>query len=338
MSRKAARSINAGFILYQSAFEDIYGSELFETVAAEGCVLGTPITVEQLNSDPPEWIQDMEVLFTGWGGPRLDEKMLARMPRLRAVFYGAGSLRSTVTDACWARRIVFCNAAAMNAIPTSEFAFGMILISLKRVMHHAAAARAARKFPRHLPLPGGFGSTIGIMSLGQIGRRVAERALTLDVQVVAYDPFLPQEVFENLGVNSCELDELFACSDVISIHTPLLPSTTGLVNGALLARLKTNATLINTARGGIINQPELIEFLRTRTDVQAILDVTEPEPPSTDSPLWDLPNVFLTPHIAGSLGPECRRMGRAMVEEFRRFIRDEPLLHSVTREGLGFTA
>lgn len=331
--------INAGFILGASAFDDIYGVEAIEAIAPQGRVLGPPLTVEQLESAPPDWLDEMEALFTGWGGPLLDEKMLARMPRLRAVFYGAGTLRFTVTDACWPRGIVFSSAAALNAIPTSEFAFGMILLSLKRVWHHATLAREMRVFPQHLPLPGGLGSTIGIASLGQIGRRVAERVRTLEVNVIAHDPFAPPELFLKLGITSCTLKELFSRADIISLHTPLLAETTGMVNAALLARIKPNATLINTARGGLINEPQLIECLRARPDVQAILDVTEPEPPASNSPLWDLPNVFLTPHIAGSLGPECRRMGRAMVEEFHRYSRGEPLRYGITtREQLARTA
>jgi phosphoglycerate dehydrogenase-like enzyme len=322
--------INAGFILGTLAFDDIYGAEAIEAISPQGRVLAPPITVEQMEAAPPDWLGEMEALFTGWGGPRLDEKMLGRMPRLRAVFYGAGTLRFTVTDACWPRGIVFSSAAALNAIPTSEFAFGLILLSLKRVWHHAALAREMRAFPQHLPLPGGLGSTIGITSLGQIGRRVAERVRTLDVNVIAHDPFAPPELFAKLGITSCTLEELFSRADIISLHTPLLPETVGMVDGALLARLKPDATLINTARGGLVKESALIECLRTRPDVQALLDVTEPEPPATDSPLWDLPNVFLTPHIAGSLGPECRRMGRAMIEEFHRYASGAPLRYAIT--------
>lgn len=326
--------LNVGFVLGAEAFEDIYGEELMNAVAPAGRIVSPPITVEQMESPAHDWLSEVEVLFTGWGGPRLDEKALARMPRLRAVFYGAGTLRFTVTDACWPRGIVFSSAAAMNAIPTSEFAFAMILLSLKRVWHHAALTRAKRTFPPHLPLAGGFGSTIGLTSLGQIGRLVAERLHTLDVNVIAYDPFSSPETFRKLDITSCSLDELFARADVVSLHTPLLAETRGMITGELLKLLKPNATFINTARGGLVNEPELITFLRARPDVQAILDVTEPEPPVADSPLWELPNVLLTPHIAGSLGAECRRMGRAMIEEFHRYAQGEPLHYSVTREQL----
>ena len=114
----------------------------------------------------------------------------------------------------------------------------------------------------------------------------------------------------------------------------LLAETTGFVDRRLLDRMKPNATFINTARGGLVREGDLVEFLATRPDVQAILDVTDPEPPATDSPLYDLPNVVLTPHIAGSIGPECRRMGRAMVEEFQRYARGETLRYGVDREQL----
>lgn len=329
--------INVGFILGTSAFQDIYGDEALDAVAPLGRVLSPSITTEQLDAAPPAWIEEMEVLFTGWGGPRVDAETMQRFPRLRAVFYGAGTLRFTVTAESWPDGVVFASAAALNAVPTSEFAFATILLSLKRAWLHAADARERRAF-RHLPLPGALGSTVGLASLGQIGRRVAERLRTLEVKVIAHDPFAPASLFAELGITACSLDELFARADVVSLHTPLLPATTGMVNAQLLALLKPNATLVNTARGGLINEPELIEFLRARPDVQAVLDVTEPEPPAPDSLLWELPNVFLTPHIAGSLGPECRRMGAAMIEEFGRFARGEPLRYAVTREQLATMA
>jgi len=325
--------INASFILGDSAFRDIYGDGALTAIQPAAQLLGAPINAKTLSANPPPWIHDTEVLFTGWGGPRLDPHTLSLLPRLRVVFHGAGTLRSLIDDGSWPQGIEFTAAAAMNAIPTSEFAFGAILLSLKRAWQNAAFARARRTFPfPHLSVPGGVGSAVGIVSLGQIGRRVAERLRTLEVDILAHDPFAPPQLFAQLGAHSCSLEELFTRSDVVSLHAPLLPSTRGIIDARLLDFLKPNATLINTARGGLINEPDLIDFLLARHDVQAVLDVTEPEPPPPDSPFWDLPNVFLTPHVAGSLGPECRRMGRAMIEEFHRYARGEPLRYTVTRE------
>jgi phosphoglycerate dehydrogenase-like enzyme len=194
---------------------------------------------------------------------------------------------------------------------------------------------AQRRHPSPpLSVPSGYGSVVGLVSLGQVGRRVAERLGDLEITVLAHDPFAPESLFSELDLEPVSLEDLFARSDIVSLHTPLLPTTTGMVNTRLLSRLKPGATLINTARGGLIHEPDLITFLRARPDVQAVIDVTDPEPPVPDSPLYELPNLFLTPHIAGSIGPECRRMGRAMVEEFQRYVRGEPLCYMVNREQL----
>ena len=183
-------------------------------------------------------------------------------------------------------------------------------------------------------MPTGWGATVGLVSLGLIGRRVAEQLRAYDVRVLAYDPLLTAAQCAEIGVAPASLAEIFDGADIISLHTPLLPETMGFIDAALLARLRPGATLINTARGGLMREADLVTTLRARPDVQAILDVTDPEPPARDSPLYDLPNVFLTPHIAGSIGAECRRMGRAMVDEFHRYARGEPLRHTVTREQL----
>jgi phosphoglycerate dehydrogenase-like enzyme len=331
--------MNAAFILDADTFRDAYGDECVKTVATLGRVLGPPMTAEQLAASPPPWLEDVEALFTSWGGPRLDAVLLARLPKLRAVFHAAGSLRAIATEACWQRGIVFSTAAALNAIPTAEYAFGAILLSLKRAWQQASAANARRSYPivPQTPLmhfPGGYGSTVGLVSLGQVGRRVAEWLRGTDVNAIACDPFAAPEVFGRHRLKRASLEEIFSEADVVSLHTPLLPETVGMIDLRLLNRLKPGATLINTSRGAIVREMDLVAVLRARPDVQAIVDVTDPEPPDANSPLYDLPNLFLTPHIAGSLGPECRRMGLAMVDEFARLVRGEPLRHAVTRADL----
>ena len=328
--------INTAFILGASAFADIYGEDSLQTITPPARLLGAPCTAAQLQSAPPSWLGEIEVLFTGWDAPRLDAELLARLPRLRAVFYGAGSIRPIASDALWERGIVVASAAALNAQPVVEFTLGAILLSFKRAWHHARLVRAERSYDplRALPVPTGWGATIGLVSLGLIGRRVAEQLRAYDVRVLAHDPLLTAAQCTELGVTSASLAEIFERADIISLHTPLLPETTGMIDAGLLARLRPGATLINTARGGLIRETDLVSTLGARPDVQAILDVTDAEPPSRESPLYDLPNVFLTPHIAGSIGVECRRMGRAMIEEFHRYARGEPLRHTVTREQL----
>ena len=159
-----------------------------------------------------------------------------------------------------------------------------------------------------------------------------ERLRLSAVKVVTYDPFLSPTRAAELGVTLLSLDEVFAQSDVITCHTPWLPETVGMITGAHFRQMKSGAAFINTARGAVINEPEMIEVLQARPDLFAVLDVTWPEPPPPESPLYDLPNVFLTPHIAGSMDTECRRMGRLVVEELDRWLAGQPLKHRVTPE------
>ena len=325
---------NVCFILDKVAFDDVYGAECLAAISGNARVLGpAPLTAAELTDDPPAWLSEVDVLFTGWGSPVLEAALLSRMPRLRAVFYGAGSLRSIVTDACWERRLVFASAAAANAVPVVEYTLGAILLSFKRVWHHARLVRERHAYEplRALPIPTGWNAVVGLYSLGLIGRGVAQRLRGFNVRVLAHDPLLTPAQFAELGAESVTLEALFSRSDIVSLHAPLLPETMGVIDRGLLDLLKPEATFINTARGGLVREADLTAFLRDRPDVQAVLDVTESEPPAPESPLYDLPNVFLTPHIAGSIGPECRRMGRAMVTEFQHYLRGEPLRHEVTR-------
>jgi len=134
-----------------------------------------------------------------------------------------------------------------------------------------------------------------------------------------------------LGVELVTLDAIFRRSDVVSLHSPWLPETEGMLTGAHFASMKERATFINTARGAIVREEEMIAVLQARPDLWAILDVTYPEPPAPDSPLYTLPNVVLTPHIAGVLDDECQRMGQTMVEELRRFLAGEPMEYEITQ-------
>lgn len=289
--------------------------------------------------DPANWKADLdrlrtvEVIIGTWGLPRMDDEFLAATPCLRSVLYAAGTVKGFVTDALWSRGISVSSAAEANGIPVAEFTVAAIVLSLKRFWHFARGMRLPGGISSDsLGVPGGYGSKVGIVSMGVIGRAVAERLSSLDVELFAYDPFVASEQTADAKVRMIGLAELFAECDVISVHAPLIPETEGLIGRKLISSMKPGATLINTARGAIINEQDLCEVLSERPDLSAILDVTHPEPAAPDSPLRSLPNVMLTPHIAGSLQAECARMGMWMAEELARLSTGEPLRHQVTRE------
>ncbi|MFO7631166.1 MAG: hydroxyacid dehydrogenase, partial [Caldilinea sp.] len=223
------------------------------------------------------------------------------------------------------------SAATANAMPVAEFTVAGGVMSLKRVWYFSHAVREHRGFVQRTSVPGMYGSTVGLIGLGMIGRLVAERLRTYDVRVIAHDPHFAASDAEAVGVELCTLDELFSRADVVSLHAPWLPQTEGMITGAHLASMPANATFINTARGALVREAEMIQVLQQRPDLDAVLDVTYPEPPAPDSLLYSLPNVVLTPHIAGSVGAECRRMGRAMVDELARFLRGEPLCWAISQ-------
>jgi phosphoglycerate dehydrogenase-like enzyme len=209
-----------------------------------------------------------------------------------------------------------------NSIPVAEYTLATILLSLKHAWSLARQTRERRTFVPRNGAPSAFGSTVGLISLGNLGRTLVDLLRTFHLRILAYDPHLPAAAAKRMGVELVSLAEVFRRSDVVSLRAPHTAETEGMVTGAHLASM---ATFINTARGAVVRERELVEVLGRRPDLQAVLDVTDPEPPVRDSPLYTLPNVVLTPHIAGSAGGECRRMGRYMVEELERYVAGEPL-------------
>lgn len=285
-----------------------------------------------------EILGESEVLFSGWSAPVMNREFLDAAPKLRAIFYAAGSIRYFVTPAMWERGIRVTSAYAMNGIPVSEYTVGAILLALKRFWHFSRETRRLRSFPIHRPVTGAYGAKVGLVSYGTIARLVRERLRPFDLEVLVYDPLLTREEADAEKVTRLSLKALFAESDVVSVHAPVLEETVRSIGKEHFEVLRPSATLINTARGALLKEEELVAFLRDRPDVQAILDVSDPEPPVKESPLYDLPNVALTPHIAGSLGPECHRMGAAMADEYERYLAGLPLKWELTEERVAVMA
>ena len=144
------------------------------------------------------------------------------------------------------------------------------------------------------------GMTLGLVGMGRIGRAVALRAPAFQVRVVAFDTFVDADFDQRHGIKRVSLEELLACSDVVSLHVPLTDATRGMVNRDFLAKMKPGSYLINTARGGLVVEVDLRDALRTGHLAGAGLDVMSKEPPDADNPLLGLPNVILCPHIAGT--------------------------------------
>ncbi|WP_030343014.1 hydroxyacid dehydrogenase [Streptomyces sp. NRRL S-1022] len=314
------------YVMDPALFDDVYGPGERADIERHLTIERPRLSATDLSADV---LADVDVLVTGWGAPRLTAELLDSAPRLALVLYAAGSVRPLVTEESWARGVRVTSGGAVIADKVADFTLAQILYALKHGWRYVLTARrTAVAVPRRSEL-GTAGATVGLVSLGATGRATARLLARHGVRVVAHDPYVSDADARVLGVEPTTLEGVFTQSDVVSLHAPLLDETRGMVDAELLRSMRPDATLVNTARGGLVDEPALVTVLGERPDLFAVLDVTDPEPPHPGSPLFTLDNVVVTPHLAGSLGPERRLLGAAMAEELARYVAKRPLRHEV---------
>jgi phosphoglycerate dehydrogenase-like enzyme len=316
------------FVQKADFFDRLYGTETFAEVAQRVQVLGERIDPAELGSHA-ESLRAADFIFTGWGAPKIRE-LLPYCDNLKAIFFAGGTASDLLNPEIWARGITISSSYAANAVPVAEYTLAAILLGLKGAWRTMAAIKNDHHYLRETNVPGAYGSTVGLISCGAIARELLRLLHSFDLRTLVYDPYISAEEIRSLGAEAAGLEEIFASADVVSLHAPELEETRGLISGEHLRSMKPRATFINTARGSIVRERELYNVARLRPDLQFVLDVIHPEPPEADSPIFHLPNVFVTPHIAGAMGRECRRMGRYMLEELDRYLAGEPLRWAIT--------
>ncbi|MBQ8389157.1 MAG: hydroxyacid dehydrogenase [Clostridia bacterium] len=293
-------------------------------------------TKAEVLSEPPLF-SEVEFIFSTWGMPSFtEEEIKACFPSLKCVFYGAGTVQK------FARPFLNCgvrvfSAWAANAVPVAEMTVAQIILANKgyfltsRLFSKGEYTAARDKFGE---IRGNYGETVGIIGAGMIGKLVIQMLKQYNLKVIVFDPFLPDDVAAELGVEKCELDELFERAFAVSNHLANNAQTQGMLNYGHFSRMRENAVFINTGRGAQVVEDDLVRVLRERPDLTALLDVTYPEPPEEDHPFYTLPNCLLTPHIAGSAGDEVARMGEYMLDECRAYLSGEPCHYEVTEKML----
>ncbi len=321
------------FLLDPTAFGIIYNEQARRSIDELTLNDGVAYLAEDILGQPGAF-EDVEIIFSGWDCPTMNEELLQALPNLKAFFYGAGSVRKLVTDAFWRRGILLTSSYRANATPVAEFTVAAIVFALKQVWTLNRQLISREPGMDRFQIAGAYhGSSVGIISLGAIGQLVCEKLYRMELDVMAYDPYAPAQLFEEYGVVRVDnLHELFSRCNVVSLHTPLLAETENMITGEHLRALPPGSTFINTSRGKIVTEREMVEVLGERNDIFAVLDVLADESDMSASPLARMPNVFLTPHISGSMGVECSRMGSFAVEECRRYLNGEPPLTPVTKQ------
>lgn len=297
---------------------------------------------QAIESLPPERagevLAEADVLLGHWGCALVDEAFLARAPRLRMLAYAAGTLRDVATPAAFARLERVTSGAAANAVPVAEYTVGAILWSNKAAFTERERLRGAEPpaVARRHPV-GNWAKRIGLVGASHVGRAVIALLAPYRCEVVVADPYLSEEEAARLGVARADLDTLLATCDVVSLHAPALPETERMVGAPELAAMMDGATLVNTARGVLVDHDALLAELRTGR-LSAVLDVTDPEPLPPGHPLLALPNCVVTPHLAGAQGTELSRLAELVIEEVRRFGAGEPPLYPVVAADQGRVA
>jgi phosphoglycerate dehydrogenase-like enzyme len=280
-------------------------------------------------SPADEQIREVEAIFSTWGMPLLTESQLDRMPKLRAVFYAAGAV-SDFAKPLVQRGIHVCSAWQANAIPVAEFTVSQILLSCKgyftNVSEYSAHPERGHGCSRGA---GVYGESVALLGAGAIGTKVIELLRPFRLDVMAFDPFLTQERAEGLGVRKVTLETAFDQAYVVSNHLLDVDETAGLIDLKLLGSMRPGAVFLNTGRGRTVVTDDLVQILSDRPDITAMLDVTDPEPLPPHHPLWSLKNVFISSHIAGSIGDEVLRLADFAIEEFDRFSHGKSLRYQV---------
>lgn len=295
----------------------------------------TIICKKNIRSNPAA-AKAAEVLFSTWGMEHFEKSEIEEyFPNLKYIFYAAGTVQDFAKEFLEKGIKVFSSSAA-NAVPVAEYTFAQIILSNKGMFGAIEKNKLNYWAANHFCNQniGNYHPKIGIAGVGKIGSMVIELLKNIDCEIYYYDPFLPKEKADELGIKSMTLQEMFKNCDCISNHLANKDELVGIFNYKLFSLMKPYSTFINTGRGRQVDEKGLIKAFsecKTRT---ALLDVTMPEPPHLFSKLRRMKNIVLTPHIAGSSGGEVARMGDYMLREAEKVAGGQNTEYEVTLEML----
>ncbi|MGG1551304.1 hydroxyacid dehydrogenase [Paenibacillus ferrarius] len=314
----------------------IFGSEHLAQLRELG-----EVTLNEETGNPSEeqmraLIAGADVAITSWGCGALTERVLEAAPNLQIVLHAAGTVKPIVTEALWQRGVRVANATEALGQGVAETALGFTIVSLKD-MWRLSRETAAGGWGDGSRVREVYGLTVGVVGAGRAGSHYIKLLQQFDVRIVLYDPFVSEEQARKMGAQKLELEELLRESDVVSIHLPSLPETYHMFNAERLAMMKDDAVLINTARGSVIDEEALAAELR-KGRLFACLDVTDPEPPQANHPFRTLPNVILTPHLAGAVNNGLHRIAKAVVNDLQAYLDGRPLRGEVLAEQMHLLA
>jgi len=264
---------------------------------------------------------------------RITDAVMGAAPRLRVVGRAGAGVDNIDVEAATRRGIVVMNAPGENTISAAEHTLSMILTLARRIPMADRSLRSGRWERSRFVGVELFGKTLGVLGLGKVGREVAARARAFGMEVVAYDPVISEELALRIGVTLLPFDAVLEHADVLTLHMPLTPATRHMIGREQLERCRHGVRIVNVARGGIIDETALHDALKSGRVAGAALDVFEKEPPE-GSPLLELDNVVLTPHLGASTQEAQEKVASRIAEQIAAYLKDGVVMNAVNMEGI----
>ncbi|MEX0491876.1 phosphoglycerate dehydrogenase-like enzyme [Raoultella ornithinolytica] len=303
-------------------FSQVYSSSILKKIS-DSCNLCPQLITSDNFGQHREELQHIEVIFSTWGMFPLTEEQLDALPALKVVFYAAGATEYFAPPLLL-RGIKIVSAWRANAVPVAEFCLAQILLGCKGYFRNQREYSGPEQFENlalNNPAPGVYQEKVALIGAGAISQLLQQLLIPFSLEIIV----VPSREEKRL----ISLEQAFSSAFVISNHLPNRSDNIGVLDGNLFHLMRPGAVFINTGRGMQVNEEDLIAVLQQRPDLTALLDVTKPEPPSSGSLLYTLPNVQLTSHIAGALNNETQRLADCVFEEFQRWLNGDELLYEV---------
>lgn len=311
--------------------ESVYSGEQRERLRKAFDVVPDFVGTDNFKSLLPD-MKDVRAIFSTWGMPKLGKEQISGMPELEILFYGAGTVKGFAVP-FFEKGIRISGGWKANGQVVAEFALGQILLACKGYFKNTRDYRSGKETVNG---PGVYTDTVvALLGCGAVAKHLI-RLLTnnFNLKILVYDPYLDAGEASRLGVVKSTLQECFQKAHVVSNHIPNVLETQNILDGTLFCNMRENATFINTGRSATVENEGFLKVFSERTDLTALLDVTVPEPLPEASPLFKIPNVLVSKHIAGAINSEHRRLGDRMIDHFFHWIRYGILRDEITMEML----
>ncbi|MCD6220661.1 hydroxyacid dehydrogenase [bacterium] len=325
------------FLMPSKRYKKIFEKETVEKLKKYGEV---KIWDEKENIE--NFTKNSTIIITSWGSPEITSSIFKSAPDLKFIMHAAGSIKPYIKKEVMKKGVRVSSGSGVLGKFVAITTLGLILVSVKKIFWWSDFIKETGKWREDEKIMKYtdeiIGVNTGIISMSNVGRNLVSLLKQFTEKIYVYDPYCTEEQIKNYGgVKVKSLMEIAEKCEIVALCAPLTEETKGMIGKNFFKNMKDGAVFINTARGAIIDEKTLIEELK-KERIFACLDVTYPEPPEENSPLYNLKNLIISPHIAGCVHSGLKELGKFSVEEIGRFIRGEKLENEIKLEKINIIA